>query len=195
LVLAHDINLVLNGGTLGNKPALVYLTGASGVGKTTILSCLREHSQDPNTIFLHFDSIGVPSSAEMVRKEGSLENWQEITTHRWIEKIVTEYQDSDIVVIEGQSSLDFVEDACNRFGITDYIILLIDCDEDTMHQRLVHNRKQPELVSEDMRNWLVFLRAQATRKKVCIVDTSSQSLESTVCFIQEQVLDKIRMTR
>ncbi len=185
---------MLNGGTLGNKPVIVYLTGASGVGKTTILSCLRERSQDPSRIFLHFDAIGIPSFAEMVRREGSLENWQRITTHRWVEKIVTEYQDRDVVVIEGQSNLDFIEDACNRFGVTDYIILLIDCDEDTMRQRLLNNREQPELVSEDMRNWLAFLRTQATRKNVRIVDTSSQSLEHAVCLIQEQVLNRIGTT-
>ncbi len=44
------------------------------------------------------------------------------------EKITNNYRSTDTVIIEGQVRLNFIEDACRKFGVTRYAIVLIDCD-------------------------------------------------------------------
>jgi shikimate kinase len=162
-------------------PSILFLSGASGVGKTSTVEALKAHYHSSSDYaFVHFDSIGVPSPEEMIEQAGSGEGWQELTTYRWIEKIATEYQDKQSVVIEGQVNLDFIESACRKFEIARYFIVLIDCDWETMRKRLVHYRQQPELVNQDMKNWATFLRKQAQRKNLPIIDTSHQTLEQVV---------------
>jgi shikimate kinase len=162
-------------------PSILFLSGASGVGKTSIVDALKAHYHSSSDYaFVHFDSIGVPSPEEMIKQAGSGERWQELTTYRWIEKIATEYQDKQSVVIEGQVNLDFIESACHKFEIARYFIVLIDCDWETMRERLVHHRQQPELANQDMKNWAAFLKKQAQRKSLPIIDTSYQTLEQVV---------------
>ncbi|AFY97046.1 AAA family ATPase [Chamaesiphon minutus] len=173
-------------------PAIVFLSGASGVGKTSIVEKLKAHYHSfDDYAFLHFDSIGVPSPEEMIEQAGSGEKWQELTTYRWIEKITVKYQDKKIVVIEGQVNLDFIEAAFHKFEIARYFIVLIDCDWETMRERLIHNRQQPDLVNQDMKNWATFLRKQAQRKDLPIIDTSHQTLEQVVRSVNVVFLQAI----
>jgi shikimate kinase len=76
--------------------------------------------------------------------------------------------------------LDFIQDACHKFEITKYQIVLIDCNWKTMQERLVQNRQQPELANQDMQNWANFLRQQAHQKNLPIIDTSHQQLDRVV---------------
>lgn len=56
---------------------IYFITGASGVGKTSLVSSLKEKYKNKNDwIFLHFDSIIVPPQQEMIDKFGSMENCQ-----------------------------------------------------------------------------------------------------------------------
>jgi GTPase SAR1 family protein len=158
-------------------PSILFLSGASGVGKTSIVEKLKAHYSSDNYVFVHFDSIGVPSPEEMIEQVGSGERWQELTTYRWVKKIAIEYQDKQLVTIEGQVNLDFIEAACHKFEITRYFIVLIDCNWKIMRERLVYNRQQPELVNQNMKNWATFLRKQARQKSLPIIDTSNQTLE------------------
>jgi GTPase SAR1 family protein len=52
-------------------PSILFLSGASGVGKTSIVEKLKAHYSSDNYAFLHFDSIGVPSPEEMIEQVGS----------------------------------------------------------------------------------------------------------------------------
>jgi shikimate kinase len=115
----------------------------------------------------------------MIKQAGSKEKWQELTTYRWIENITAESQDKKTVVIEGQVNLDFIEAACHKFESRCFIVL-VDCDWKAICERLVHNRQQPELVNQDMKNWAIFLRNQAESKNLPIIDTTHQTLEQSV---------------
>jgi shikimate kinase len=173
-------------------PSIIFLSGASGVGKTSIVKKLKAHYHSfDDYAFVHFDSIGVPSPEETIEQAGSGEKWQELTTYRWIEKITIEYPNKQIVVIEGQVNLDFIEAACRKFEIARYFIVLIDCDWEIMRDRLIHDRQQPELVNQDMKNWAIFLREQAQRKKLPIIDTSHQVLEEIVRSVNVILLQAI----
>ena len=158
-----------------NQQKLVYfITGASGVGKTTLLDNLQQKYDGMPWAFIHFDSIGVPPVSEMESEFGSGAEWQKASAFKWIEKIVNEYE-NEIVFIEGQVNLEFIRNGFEKQNFTRYKIILIHCDEDELSHRLNYQRRQPELFNKHMRNWLRFLKDQAERTAVPIIDTSNSS--------------------
>ena len=168
---------------------IFFITGASGTGKTTLIENLKnKFKQNSNWSFLHFDSIGVPSPEEMIKEFGSGENWQKETTFKWIEKMLIEYQETEFIVFEGQVNLEFIKDGFSKYNFSDYEIILVDCNEEVMEKRL-NKRNQPELFTDDMKNWLLFLRKQANNYNAKIIDTSSKS-ESEVVKSFEDILEK-----
>ncbi len=169
---------------------IIWLTGASGVGKTTLLQNLKEkYSSKQAWDFLKFDSIGVPSNEEMVKEFGSGENWQKAKTFEWIEKMVTGYEDKKLVVMDGQSNMEFIKAGFEKHGFTNYQIILIDCEQDIMIKRLIDERQQAWLVSEDTKNWLKFLRNLAQNLGIPIIDTSAFT-QSEVVKAFEQITQK-----
>jgi hypothetical protein len=55
-----------------------------------------------------------------------------------------------------------------------------------MAQRLTEKRKQPELVNDQMKNWLLFLRNQANELEIPVIDTSNLS-EGDVLSVYEKL--------
>lgn len=148
-----------------------FLTGASGVGKTTLTHLLQEkYKNDPDWCILHFDNIGVPDLEEMNAQYGSPEKWQQAMTHQWAQKIQEEYSQTNII-LEGQVNLDFIAEA---FAELPYQIILIDCADDMILERLKNDRQQPELATENMLHWQQFLRRQAEEKQVPILSTTDK---------------------
>lgn len=175
---------------------IFFITGASGVGKTSLVSFLKDKYQNKEDwAFLHFDSIGVPSQEEMMQKYGSVENWQKEKTYEWITKMVKEYSDKEAIIFEGQVNLQFIKDGFLKHNFSHYKIILLDCNENTMAQRLATYRNQPELLTTGMKNWLVYLRHQAHSLGIVIIDTSNSTKdEVTKSFekILENYLNKIK---
>ncbi|MFT4311867.1 MAG: hypothetical protein ACMXYF_01425 [Candidatus Woesearchaeota archaeon] len=165
------------------------MTGASGTGKTSLVSELKNKFDSKDWEFLHFDSVGIPSTEDMIKKSGSIENWQKETTFLWIEKMLTEYKDRKIIIFEGQVNLEFIKLGFSESNFSNYKIILIDCNEDVMAKRLSENRKQPELVNENMKNWLCFLRRQAKKVNAAVIETSNKS-KSEVLLSFENILKK-----
>jgi hypothetical protein len=67
-------------------------------------------------------------------------------------------------------------------GNIKYTLILIDCDDRTRARRLLEDRQQPELVTDDMMNWARYLRLEAQAHGYEILDTSTLSLhECCVC--------------
>lgn len=166
-----------------------FLTGASGVGKTTLLNQLvKTYGNRSGWVFLHFDSIGVPSVEKMIEDYGSPSGWQEAMTYQWIDKILMDYADKDVVILEGQVNLDFIKKGFEKYAFKNYQSILVDCDEEEMAYRLTHKRNQPELLNQDMRNWLKFLREQAQGQGVAIIDTSHLSPEEVLASFESKIL-------
>ena len=59
---------------------IYFITGASGVGKTTLLNGLTKKYSDKRWTFLHFDSIGIPPIEEIKKNFGSPSGWQKVKT-------------------------------------------------------------------------------------------------------------------
>lgn len=155
---------------------IYYLIGASGAGKTTLVTNLKKkYRGDKTWQFLHFDSVGVPSVEKMIEEFGSPEGWQEDLTHKWIERIFKDFADKEVVVFEGQVQPRFIVSFMKEKGFTNYEVLLIDCSDDEMSHRLTHKRNQPDLVNQDMKNWFKFLREESGRFGIPILDTTKLS--------------------
>lgn len=166
-----------------------FLTGASGVGKTTLLEQLvKKHGNQSGRTFLHFDSIGVPSVEKMTEDYGSPSGWQEAMTYKWIDRILTEYAGKEVVVLEGQVDLNFIKKGFEKHDFQNYKAVLVDCDEEEMAYRLTHKRNQPELLNQDMRNWLKLLRKQAQEQGIAIIDTSHLNPEEVLASFESKIL-------
>jgi len=66
-----------------NEHPIHFITGASGVGKTTLVANLKNKYADTSWDFFHFDSIGVPSLEVMEKQYGSGSEWQKAMTYTW----------------------------------------------------------------------------------------------------------------
>ncbi len=176
-----------------NSPSILFLTGASGVGKTSIITMLAAQNTNPSHIFQHADTDGVACLKDITEIEEAkdIERYQEIATHKWIKRIAFAYQSTNIVVMEGQARFHFVKEACQKYGVVKYSLVLVDCDWEVMRDRLAYQRQQPELITNQMRNWANFLRQQARIDKIPIIDTSEVTIEQAVEIVQSQFLEPL----
>ena len=157
-------------------PKLLFLVGASGVGKTATLARLRERHL-PGVSCYDFDSIGVPDPATMLRDYGSGERWQEAATTRWVETLLANSDQAAIAVLEGQTRPSFIRAALAHGSPTATSIVLLDCVSDVRVARLSGPRGQPELATAQMDHWAAYLRGQADALGLPVIDTSTLSLD------------------
>ncbi len=161
------------------QQTIYFITGASGVGKTTLIAQLKKKYANTTWSFLHFDSIGVPSFEDMEKEFGSPSGWQEAKTYEWLDKIVNQCHDEK-VFLEGQVNLQFIYDGFAKHNFKNYKIILVDCNIEEMTNRLTHKRNKPELLTDDMKSWLQFLRNQARELGTSIIETSNLSEEEVL---------------
>ena len=161
-------------------PFILFIFGVSGAGKTTILRKLCLQLSSKTTQCFHFDSIGIPTIDEMIEKYGSPSEWQYAMTEVWVNRLLTEYRDKPLLILEGQINLKFIEEICAKHNFKNYRIILIHADDKIRHQRLRVNRNQPGLVNQDMDDWAAFLKRQAIDMKVSIFNSNSKNLENVV---------------
>lgn len=164
---------------------IIFLTGASGVGKTSIVRNIALFDK-PFTC-LHFDSVEIPTIEIMNANFGGTENWQKRMTEDWVRSLVLDY--SGRILFEGQVNIDFIISSFTKINFSNYKIFLVDCSEATMLDRLITKRKQPELANNDMVNWLKFLRKQAVDLGISIINTDELSLEQC-CEMVVRELEK-----
>ncbi|PSR53500.1 hypothetical protein AHMF7605_08160 [Adhaeribacter arboris] len=168
------------------EKSIYFITGASGVGKTTLINQLGNKYKSKPWAFFHFDSIGVPSLLEMTNAFGSPNRWQEVKTHAWITRILHEPW-KEKIFLEGQVNLEFIRAGFAKQGFEEYTIILLDCSEEEMRKRLTYHRMQPELFTADMRNWLKFLRKQAEELGTLRIDTSHLTKEEVIKTFEEKL--------
>ena len=169
-----------------SEKKIYFITGASGVGKTTLVSELSKKYKNKTWSFLHFDQSGVPLLAEMSKEFGSPSNWQKAKAFEWINKLVHNYP-NERIFFEGQVNLEFIRRGFEKENFKNYVIILLDCSEDVMAKRLVRDRNQPELFNADMRIWLKFLRNQAKEFGAFRIDTSELSKSELVSVFEDAV--------
>ncbi|MBA3813312.1 MAG: zeta toxin family protein [Alphaproteobacteria bacterium] len=186
-MVLKQLNTFLQGqAALVSTPLFIFITGASGAGKTHLAQTL-EQELDPQFVAVKFfDRIGVPPLEEMIKEHGSGEKWQEAMTHQWIQNLTT-ILDKQVIIFEGQFNPQFAIDACKIFGVHLYAIVLLHADKKTRGHRLIEYRRQPELVNETMDNWAEFLKAKTEEVGGTIINTSDSDTRATLLKIAELV--------
>lgn len=159
---------------------LFFLIGSSGAGKTTVAKSI-EAMNLANLVVCYSDSIRVPPIENMIKEYGSQEEWQRINTDQWVKKIKEKYLNNKDVLFDTQSRPSFIDEACQNSVITAYEIILLDCSDDERKRRLVKERNQPELSTDQMMDWAKYLRERCVGKNQTILNntnyTQKQSLE------------------
>jgi hypothetical protein len=157
-------------------PAIIVVTGASGSGKTATVRALAARGL-PGVRCHHFDAVGVPSVEDMYRDFGSPEQWQAITTQRWIDRLSAE-RDPDVHVLDGQTRPSFVREAAERTRVAFAGVVLMDCAASVRHTRLVEVRGQPDLSNSQMDCWAAYLRGRADALNLSVIDTTRLDIDA-----------------
>lgn len=169
-----------------SEPALLFVIGASGAGKTAAVRALSSRHMSGVRCY-YFDSIGVPTPADMEREWGSGERWQERMTQRWIERLAANPDGCEVALLEGQTRPSFIQPHLTSAGIRHARILLLDCTPAVRQARLRDSRGQPELAGERMDAWAVYLRGQADALGIRALDTSDMTIEGVADVLQEEL--------
>jgi hypothetical protein len=152
---------------------LLFVTGASGVGKTSTLTLFEQRRPD---ILVRYFDIVVPTLDVMINEYGSREEWQRQKTLEWIGRIKAESLSRAPVIVDGQARQAFVDEACALAGISDYRIILFHCEDVVRDWRLI-TRGQPELANSRMASWARYLRDEAIKRGDPIIDTTRLTVE------------------
>ncbi len=175
---------------LNTKKFVCFITGASGVGKSTLAKHLKlKYGKRDNIAILGFDTINVPSTEKMIKAYGSPSEWQRIATKKWVAKIINDIKEP-IVILEGQVSFEFIHEAFD-YKFQSFKVILIDCKEKEMIKRLEKDRFQPELANKDMKSWRVHLRQQAENYQAPIIDTIEISAQQAMQKLEELLKDEL----
>jgi hypothetical protein len=78
----------------------------------------------------------------------------------------------------------FIHEAAKAAKISDYTVILVDCDDLTRGHRLVTERRQADLASDEMLNWARYLREEAQRNGDKILNTSAISVGEAVQIVR-----------
>ena len=175
---------------------LIFVIGASGVGKTTTVKAL-EKAPLPNYQICYFDSIGVPSFTQMNEKYKSPEEWQRVKTIEWVKTIKETLLSHTHVILDGQTRPTFIEDACLENEITDYEVILFDCSDAARTKRLVE-RGHPELADQQMMNWAKYLRQESQKRNYKTINNTHLNSEDTfhllIDWLKGQTFDNPEIT-
>jgi hypothetical protein len=161
----------------------VILTGASGVGKTTIAAAIEK--LDPEIAVYQGDKVALPPP-EILSSFGPA-NGPGGASQRgfalyWIGEIL-KHSHTRPVLLETQCRIAFLEEALSLHRISWARIVLVECNDAVRNARLIHARRQPDLANEDMANWSRYLHREAVTAGYEILDTGSVSLTQAVARI------------
>ena len=179
--------------TRGMSPAVVVVTGASGSGKTAAVRALDARGLLDVRCY-YFDAVGVPSREEMDRDFGGGEQWQALTTQRWLDQFASDPDGAEVYVLDGQTRPSFVRRAAERAGISVARVVILDCAPPVRHTRLTELRGQAELSNSRMDCWAVYLRGQADALDLPVIDTTSLRTEAVADALAVYV-ERVRAER
>jgi RNase adaptor protein for sRNA GlmZ degradation len=172
---------------------LLFLTGASGAGKTSTVEKLEQSYKD-DIAYIHTDDFGVPSPEEMVRLYGGGNGYQRHIFKHWINYCKLHLLDSSAIVIEGSFKPSIIIEGSKEEDILDYKVLLFDCDNSTRTERLTR-RGHPDIATPDMMRYAQILRTEAVDNNIPIVDTTYLTLNDTSDMVMSYLhLDDMNQT-
>jgi len=169
------------------RQKVVFLIGASGVGKTAVAQLLEKRHPWINNTF-YSDSIGVPTPEEMERWPRGGEGWQQWATEQWVARMAE--RSEPIQLLEMQTRPSFILPAVEVFPKLDPQIILLECSASVRVHRLTELRQQPELANARMENWAIYLRGQAEALRIPSVQTDDLTLDEVAAAVEAEVLNQ-----
>jgi energy-coupling factor transporter ATP-binding protein EcfA2 len=167
-------------------PAILVLTGASGAGKSTLLRGLAALGL-PEVGCYEFDTIGIPSEAEIAARFGGGEAFQAWALDAWVARLARNDDRVAVAVLDAQVRPRAARDALARHGILRGAVVLVDCAYAERNARLRGPRGQPELATAQMDGWAAYLRGQADALDVPVLDTTVADPAAGVAALEAQV--------
>jgi dephospho-CoA kinase len=158
---------------------LVSLIGASGSGKSTLLRALEAQEAWPDPCFVYFDDILAEPAFAFATTKIKMEDWQREATLKWCRRLSQGEDKSKVIFMDGQTRYDYLEEGCRLAGLELGAIILLDCDDATRLQRL-RDRGQPELGDQQMLDWAAWLRRDALKHRLSVLDTTGQVFEQSL---------------
>lgn len=123
---------------------LYFIGGASGSGKTAVMSHLKELLGD-NIILYDFDDIGVPEDAD--------KKWRQESTEKWLQKLLKGGKDAFLL---GQIVLGEILACPSAKGIDKVNFCFLDVSDFERIGRL--KKRNTYGVDQNMLNWSSWLR-------------------------------------
>lgn len=164
---------------------LIFILGASGSGKTSNVRNIESKYQDKYH-FAYFDQLGVPPEKEVIEKYGGWEKWGLQRLKELIEKIKKDYIQNRVTIFDVQNKPENIEDVCKEFGISNYVVILLDCSDEERKNRLVQ-RNQSHLITDSLITWAQFLRDESTHRGYTIIDNTGLTVEEGFKKVEERV--------
>jgi energy-coupling factor transporter ATP-binding protein EcfA2 len=149
---------------------IVLITGASGSGKTTVLKTLESMMPAGQVSMHYFDSIGVPGSEKMIEEYGSPEQWQKTTTEMWVEQLAA-MNEPKLLILEGSFNPEFAINHIKKLGLQNVILFCLHAERSVREDRLIYDRKQPDLANQDMENFAQFLKRKTVELGGIVIES------------------------
>ena len=175
------------GELMSKHPAVLVLTGASGAGKTTLTLKLNELAI-PGVQGINCDRVKIETADASDPQPGILRHWiSQLSQETSIE----------LAVLDTQIRPHRAQEVLNEAGVVHTQIVLVDCDPIKRNERLCRERSQPELAHAQMDCWAAYLRGQADALNLSIIDTSEDSIDTSLKMLEailRELLDRVRAT-
>ena len=173
-------------------PALLVVVGASGAGKTTLVSLLAA-LELPGVGCYQFDTIGIPADDDPRFANGAA--FQDWALNAWVARLLHNEDRVRVAVLDASVRPSAVRDALARHGVVHSDVVLVDCDYAERNDRLRGPRGQPELATPEMDCWAAYLRGQADALKLAVLDTTGMPPEEGVRQLRERVTALLASSR
>jgi hypothetical protein len=152
-------------------PATLVVTGASGVGKTTLVDAV-DAARLGGVACYHCDALGVPGPEETARRFGGGPQWREWAMREWAARLARNEDRAAVAVLDAQVPPTLAGAALRAAGVRRVRVVLVDCGHAARNARLRGPRGQPELACAEMDCWAAYLRGQADALGLPVIDTN-----------------------
>lgn len=174
---------------------IFLITGVNGIGKSILMSQLKNKLEGDIFNIHDFDERGVPDNADR--------EWRQSETLYWVSVGKENINNVRGTVICGFMKFPEIENALSQLGVDAHICLL-DADEKTISRRILGRYPDPESMAELERTtgktpekfamdnvWVSSkFRQEAKEKDYLIVDTSKLSPEEVGQKVVDWIMSK-----